>query len=222
LRDPVTAGRVGKAGIPGSAWNRVATALLCVASFLSACSLFDPREPEPPDTTPPFWLTPYTPGVVMQNVQGSMEARSITLYMACMSQDSFSFVPDAADTAEYGSQPGYDFSTWDYSAEEGNVGNIFALQDTLYGDSLISVTFTAVPGYPDPPAPVDSAVIWRDYEIVIAASNLAPYSNPATGRARVTMVESSASTWSIRLWEDFRPEYPGESHTWGLVKAAYR
>jgi hypothetical protein len=185
-----------------------------------SCSLFDPRSPEDPDETPSFWQYPYTPTIVMMNVQGAMEARSITLFMACM-DTSFVFVADHADSIEYESE-GWDFSDWDYYSEQGNVGNIFALQDTLYGDTLISVGFVGVEGYPDPPAPVDSAVVWRDYTIVVAPSQYAPYGNPARGRARITMIESSSSTWSIQRWEDFRPEFPDSSYTWGVVKATYR
>jgi hypothetical protein len=196
-------------------------ALSLAAAGMLSCSLFDPRSPEDPDETPSFWQYPYTPTIVMMNVQGAMEARSITLYMACM-DTSFVFEPDAADSSEYYGQSGFDFSPWDYYAEQNNMGNIFALQDTLYGDTLISVGFAGVAGFPDPPAPVDSAVIWRDYTIVVAPSPYAPYGNPARGRAVITMVESSSSTWSIRRWEDFRPEFPDSSHTLGLVKASYR
>jgi len=198
----------------------LALAVLCLsAAVLLSCSLFDPRDPEDPDDTPPFWQYPYNPAIVMLNVHGSMEARSITLYMACM-DTSFTFLADPADTSEWGGS--WEFGDWDYYVEQSTMGNIFALQDTLYGDTLVAVAFTGVEGYPDPPAPVDSATIWRDYTVVVAPSIWGPYGNPARGRARITMVESSTSTWSIRLWEDFRPEFPDTSHTLGVLKASYR
>lgn len=155
----------------------------------------------------------------MNNIDGSLEALSITLYTASL-DTSFVFVPDAADSVEFGGS--YDFSSWDYADEQNTITNLFA--QVAPEDSVIVVEFSSVEGYPDPPAPADSATIWRDYEIVIAGSGFAEWENPLRGRARITLKESSTATWAVSLWEDFRPgDYsPGEEYTWGYAKAYYR
>lgn len=200
-----------------------ALALAAVLSMMpAACSLFDPRAPEDPDESPQFWQYPSIPSIVVSNLDGSLENQSITLYMTCF-DTTFAFNADPADTIEYGG--GLQFGDWDYEVEQNTLINLFAqAQGTgAPAESLVSVTFTTVSGQPDPPAPVDSATIWRDYSIVVAGSEYATWESPARGRARMTMIESSSATWAISRWEDYRPDdYTGDSYTWGVAKADYR
>lgn len=194
-------------------------ALAVVAAIACSCSLFEPRTPEDPGGGGSFWQYPSAPWIVVNNVDGSLEARSITLYMTSL-DTSFVFVPDAADSVEFG---GFlDFSSWDYADEQNTITNLFA--QVAAEDSVIVADFSFVEGYPDPPAPTDSATIWRDYEIVIVGSGFAEWGNPLRGRARITLTESSTATWAVSLWEDFRPDdyTPGEEYTWGYAKASYR
>jgi hypothetical protein len=196
--------------------------VLSVSLLPASCSLFDPRAPEDPDESPQFWQYPSVPSIVISNLDGSLENQSITLYMTCF-DTTFAFLADPADTIEYGGA--LEFGNWDYEVEQNTLINLFAqVQGTgAPAESLVSVTFTTVSGQPDPPAPVDSVTIWRDYSIVVAGSGYATWENPARGRAVITMVESSSATWSVRRWEDYRPDdYTGDSYTWGVTKADYR
>lgn len=90
-------------------------------------------------------------------------------------------------------------------------------------DSLISVTMSVVSSLPDPVAPIDSAEIWRDYEIVAAGSDYCGWDSPAKGRVMFLMVEDMYGLWSMKNWYDYRPDdYTGEFYTWGVSKATYR
>ncbi len=199
---------------------------LATAAFLgilaTGCSLFEPREPEQPGGGQTYWQPPTTPSRVMLNMDGALEARSIGLYMECM-DTSFVFLADPADTAEYGGT--FSFDDWDWTSEQNTVGNIFAsVQGSgLPAESLLSVAFSLDPEHPDPPAPTDSAVIWRNYSMVVAGSGYAEWGDPALGQAKITLVEDDFNYWKISLWEDFRPDdYTEGMYTWGVVKASYR
>lgn len=204
-------------------------AALCVSMLLClapGCSLFDPREPEEPEEIENPPLLPTSPSAVMYNLDLALDARAFPIYMACC-DTSFVFVADPADVIEWGEEgPGmYMFQDWDYDVEESTISNLFASVqgDSLPSESLLVASFYPVAGYPDPPAPIDSAVIWRDYSIVVSGSVFADWGNPAAGRAKITMLEDDSSYWYISRWEDYRLEAsPDGVATWGLLKASNR
>ena len=117
-----------------------------------------------------------------------------------------------------------DFSNWDYEVEQNTMMNLFyAAQDSLLPeDSLISVTMTPT-SVSDPISPVDTALIYRDYEIVVAGSEYCGWEKPAKGLVMFLMVEDNYGLWSMKCWYDYRsdPHIP-EFNTWGVVKAAVR
>ena len=142
--------------------------------------------------------------------------------MACC-DSAYMFIADGSDTTEFASL--YNFSDWDYGVEQNTIMNIFnaAEASSLPDDSLISVIMNIVPSLPDPVAPVDSAEIWRDYEIVAAGSNYCGWGHPAKGLVMFLIVEDTYGLWSMKRWNDYRsnPHMP-EFYTWGVVKAAVR
>jgi hypothetical protein len=206
-------------------------AFLCLASAVlaSGCSLFDPRDPEDPGEDPySFYQLPTSPQIVMSNMDGSLQALAMALYMGCM-DTSFVFVADPADVDEFGAGGSgggtYEFDGWDHDAEEATIGTLFAQvsSGSLPPESLIVVSFMSVTGYPDPPAPIDSAVIYREYSIGVAGSGYAEWDSPAVGWAKITLVEDDSAIWTICRWEDYRlEESTDEMYTWGVTKASYR
>lgn len=195
---------------------------LCMAAMTS-CSFFEPREPEDPDPGGDItWQQPYAPQTVVLNLENAMEGRSISMTMACC-DSSYVFIADGADTTEFGGS--FDFSDWTYEVEQNTLMNVYnSVQGSgLPDDSLVSVIMNMVPELPDPVAPSDSATLWRDYEIVAAGSSFAGWGSPARGRVEFTMVEDIYGLWSIRRWNDYRPDgYTGEHYTWGVAKASFR
>jgi len=190
--------------------------------FIS-CSFFEPREAQEPDPGEDIpWQQPYAPTTVVVNLVNAMEGLSISITMACC-DSAYTFIADGADTTEFGGS--WNFSNWDYDVEQGTLMNVYNSVQTsaLPDDSLISVTMSLVSTLPDPVAPSDSAEIWRDYQIVVAESDYCDWDNPAEGRVMFLMVEDDYGLWTIRRWNDYRPDgYTGDAYTWGVAKATYR
>ncbi len=199
--------------------------ILCLLALSAAvsCSFFDPRDPADPDPGSEIpWQQPYAPATVVINLENAMEGRSIAITMACC-DSTYMFIADGADIAEFGGS--WDFSNWDYNVEQNTMMNLYyAVQDSLLpDDSLISVTMTSIDSLPDPVAPVDSAEIWRDYEIIAAGSNYCGWDNPAKGSVMFLMLEDNYGLWTMKRWYDYRPyDYTGDFYTWGVAKATYR
>ncbi|NOQ22084.1 MAG: hypothetical protein GQ565_05465 [Candidatus Aegiribacteria sp.] len=199
--------------------------VLCLSALSTAvsCSLFEPRDPADPDPGGGIpWQQPYAASTVVLNLENSMEGRSVSMTMACC-DSSYMFIADGSDTTEFGGS--WDFSDWDYEVEQNTIMNVYyAAQGSLLPeDSLISVTMNTIDTLPDPVAPVGSAVIWRDYEIVAAGLDSCGWERPAKGRVMFQMLEDNYGLWSMERWYDYRPrDYTGEFHTWGVVKATVR
>lgn len=188
-----------------------------LASVLCCCSLFEPRSPEDPEEPPVEWFDPYQYQTVITNLKNTMEGLSVPYYMRCYS-DSFAFIADDQDTAQYG----WNFRNWDYVTEESAVGLIFdeAQSDTTYGqDSVSSVVFSEIPSLPDPVDYEDTIDIYREYEIQYLPSE----HSPAKGIARLYLARpGSGGLWSIYRWEDSRREEHGpDDVTWGVFKGYY-
>jgi len=197
--------------------------LTMVLTAVISCSFFDPRDPADPDPGGEIpWQQPYAPSTVVINLENAMEGRSIAMTMACC-DSSYMFIADGSDTTEFAGR--WEFSNWDYEIEQNTMMNIYyAVQDSLLpDDSLISVTMNTILSLPDPVYPVDSAEIWRDYEIVAAGLDSCGWERPAKGRIMFLMLEDTYGLWSMKRWYDYRPDvYTGEFLTWGVVKATVR
>jgi hypothetical protein len=198
--------------------------VLCLLALSAAvsCSFFDPRDPAEPDPGGGIpWQQPYAPATVVINLENSMEGRSIAMTMACC-DSSYMFIADGADIAEFSA---LNFSDWDYEVEQNTMMNLYyAVQDSLLpDDSLFSVTMNYIDSLADPVYPVDTALIYRDYEIIAAGIENCGWDSPAKGRVMFIMVEDNYGLWSMKRWYDNRsfPHIP-EFSTWGVVKAAVR
>ncbi len=205
--------------------NPAAAFLTALVLLTQGCSLFDPRDPEYPENPQNPPQTPTSPSAVMYNLDLALETLDYAAYMSCL-DSSFTFTADPADVVEFGAAPYYYiFDDWDYDSEYNAVSALLLSTqgDTLPAESLVESSFTGVSGYPDPASPLDSAVVWRDYSIVVSSSSHASWGTPAEGRARITLVEDDQHYWYISRWEDNRLESSGDSLcTWGVTKAEYR
>lgn len=184
--------------------------LIIPALLAASCSLFDPRTPEDPSGGGVVWQTPTSPDIVIENMASALNGESI-LYLDCL-DDNFAFYADSSDIDDY---PTLNFSDWDKSVENYTLVQLYS---AVPEDSTISAEFLLVTGNPDPPAPEDSATIYRQYTILIPGAQY----TPAFGIAELRMVESEEGLWSIRSWYDARYEQSSSIRTWAVVKAYYR
>lgn len=194
-------------------------ALLALGALVLAvgCSIFEPRDPEDPDTST-GWQQPYVYTTVMANMENMLEELSADYYILCF-DTSFVFVADEQDTAQYA----WNFQGWDYAQEQTAISLIIgeALSDTtMPPESIASASFLEPPGLPDPVDYEDSIEIYRQYEIAFESSSLPP----ARGLAYLYLGKPSGTSglWSIYRWEDNRLEDHGpDDNTWGVFKAFY-
>jgi hypothetical protein len=204
--------------------ERFVCLLLTIAlTVVISCSFFDPRDPADPDPGEGIpWQQPYSPATVVINLENAMEGRSAAITMACC-DSSYMFIADGLDTAAFGGS--WEFGNWDYEVEQNTMMNVYyAVQASgMPDDSLVSVMMNYIDSLPDEIAPQDSAVIWRDYEIVAAGLDSCGWERPAKGRVMFLMVEDTYGLWFMKRWYDYRPDgYTGDFYTWAVVKAIIR
>ncbi len=189
-------------------------ALLFLFSFFISCSLFEPRVPEYPSEAGVVWITPISPEIVVLNLEAALNGSS-ALYLDCLSE-SFVFYADTNDINEY---PTYNFNDWIKSVEAYTVTT--ALFAIVPADSSISASFLEDLDHPDPAAPVDSAIIYREYAITVPQSYYSGTGTPASGIVEFHMIENEDGFWSINKWFDLRHEET-YLNTWAVAKAYYR
>lgn len=193
---------------------RYLSLLTLIVLVYSSCSLFEPRVPETPDPSQVVWYFPTSPDIVVDNMQSALNGAS-ALYMDCFSE-SFIFYADASDIDDYIT---YDFSNWTKSVENGTISVLFSL---VPADSTITAEFLIDMSHPDPAAPSDSAIIYREYSITVPQSYHSGTGSPAVGVAELHMVEDDEGFWSITEWHDARHEEATNWVTWAVAKAYYR
>ncbi len=174
-----------------------------------SCSLFDPRDPADPSGTGVVWQTPTSPDIVMENMASALNGKSV-LYLDCLDED-FVFYADTNDIDDY---PTLDFSSWTWSVENLTLGGIY----TAVPDDSLQANFSPVGSNPDPPAPEDSVIIYREYTFLLPEAEY----EVAFGIAEIHMVESEDGLWSIRSWHDNRFSSSTTEKTWALAKVVYR
>lgn len=180
------------------------------ALLVSSCDLFGPRTPEWPSTSGITWIDPTSPDIVVDNIVATLNGSSIQ-YMDCFSE-SFVFYADANDINEYSL---LNFNDWFWVVEQGVVNQLFSIvPDTL----SVTAEFLTQAAHPDPTAPTDSAIIYRNYTISVPTATHAY----AAGIAELHLIESTEGYWTISEWHDARPEEASSFVTWAVMKAAYR
>jgi len=180
---------------------------------LSSCSLFEPRVPQDPSNSGVVWQDPTSPDIVVENMQSALNGKSL-LYLDCLS-DSFEFFADTNDINDY---PTYNFNDWTKGDEALTVTALFAV---VPGDSSITSEFSMDISHPDPAAPADSTIIYREYSITVPQSFHCGTGTPAVGIAELVLTEDSEGFWSILEWHDVRHEETNWV-TWAVAKAYYR
>ncbi|MCK5786799.1 MAG: hypothetical protein KAH54_09625 [Candidatus Sabulitectum sp.] len=185
-----------------------------IVLLMCSCSLFEPRVPEDPSSGGVVWVDPTSPDLVVENMQSALNGSS-ALYMDCFAQ-SFVFYADTSDINDYLT---YNFNDWDWSVENTTVLTLYSL---VPSDSTVTAEFLIDMSHPDPAAPADSAIIYREYSITVPQSFHSGTGAPAVGLAELHLVEDGEGLWSVTEWHDARHEEATEWVTWAVAKAFYR
>ena len=185
-------------------FNRYTMGLvIVVAIILSACDLFQPRTPEPPNnnnTSPYQWLQPTSWDIVLTDLELAFKALDRKYFLDVLadtatSSQTFQFIanPNVASSS------GIDFSTWSFTDEDHFLEAIFSKlsRDTtqiLLWSNKIEI-----------PISIDQVEIQADYVLNLKfnTESRAAYPEHFSGRALLLMEQRQNSNyWQIIRWED--------------------
>jgi hypothetical protein len=174
--------------------------------MLSACSLFEPRAPEPPGAGGGTYVQPSAPEQVLENVQAAVRELEPTTYRRSFDED-FAFTPTAEALAR---DPGL-WVGWSLPEEDGVFRQLVAAAEFTSGNELRlnDVTLTLLAE--------DSALYDATYVLTL---NHRRAGTPETvqGRLAWTLAQGDDGLWRILSWEDQRL---GSEPSWSDLKAAF-
>jgi hypothetical protein len=202
--------------------DRFILTLVCLASILclSGCkNPFRTRSSPPPVTeTEGTWKTPSEPQDVIDNLLNAYNEMVISNFDRCLC-DSFRFSAPEDSIAAVQDNREELFADWDRNAEVSVTAKIFS-SFRQNPDSMSYVLFFNST-IPTPDDISDStAVLLRDYEILIFDLKSDPNQKSAKGTATFHMQQTSLNWWCILFWSDI-PAEPG-GFDWGDFKAQSR
>lgn len=178
------------------------------AGLLSGCSLFKPRDPEPPlPSTFPCPTRTAADSVQAIILKSFALSSGLTCYASTL-DTSFMFHPDPSDSSEEQDPTAY--SNWDETVEAEVALNLaskavfqFAVFDSEYADPSIQT------------APPVTETRYLAYHVLFQASG-DPLPTRYQGLADITFQQGSDALWKITNWQDRRD---GSSYdTWGRLR----
>ena len=187
--------------------------LLAFAVLFSCTNPFSTRAIENPGTSQKsdIFDSPTSPDKVFSNLEYALEQNNVVNYMSCFSDTSvnapfaFTFVPDP--TIQWN-----EFLNWQLEDERN------------YLNKLIQNKFRISFEFIDDPKPqsLDNSIdlaetIYFRYELRTAGDEERVF----RGKARMKLVKSDLSLWSVYFWEDLRDD-PENPDTWSMLKSLYR
>ena len=181
-------------------------AVVCAVLLCTGCSIFEPREAEPPDDSASPWQPPNLPTNVFQNMRTGLEDLTGVNYERSL-HSSFTYVPDPQTEAVIN-----DPSKWiNYTDEvEKQV-----TQRIVSEASVLTVVFTNTPKSD------------TGQEAEFEGTYKLERTNQATGQVEIyegialyTLVRGSQG-WQISRWED-REWLPDGNPSWGVLRGTLR
>jgi hypothetical protein len=181
-------------------------AILVVSALLPAgCSIFDPRDPEPPVEGSGTYLQPDTPAQVVSNIQAAIEELNTLNYRRSFADD-FAFQPSASAQARY-----QIWAEWDPTNEEQYFSALSAAAE--FGeDHRLELTDPA-------PVPVSERVSIVDSSYMLAVDhNRSDQPTEVQGRLRWEISQGEDGLWRLTAWVD--QEF-SNTPAWSDLKAAF-
>jgi hypothetical protein len=185
--------------------------ILCLwgASLISGCSIFEPREAQPPrdvtQTGIPY-IPPNDASGVFPNLKSGVENLSSGQNYKRSLSETFNFVPLLDDKVDLGAQI---FEGWSKEVE-GNV-----LDFILSGADSIEVDFNPVVKQDE----TDFVQYRVDYTLRIVPTGGGPVQF-YRAVAEFDMRRIGAAGWKLDVWEDIEPV--GDFTSWGYLRGTIR
>lgn len=192
-------------------WRRLAAAIVILEMLVSSGCLFEPRDPEPPDTGEENdWVVPNSPKDVFLNLASGFASNKDSNYEMSLGTD-FTFIPRDADLAQLGAAA---FADWTKEIEMEVLGRI----KTLYVSGR-TVQFGDENGtFEKEDVSVGYAVYEGIYQITLDRGDGSEKETYA-GIARFT-VEQGTTGYVLTKWEDL--EASGSFPTSGSLRGTLR
>lgn len=173
--------------------------------LLSACALFETRDPEPPITERGTFLQPDTPDRVVENIRFAISEQNTRNYRRSLS-DALVFQPTATAQSRDPIWAG-----WTSDEEEGYFASVVSAVTTESGLSLElnDETLTAV----------DAQHFVFDATYVLTAEHNRP-ETPVVfqGRLAWELEQQNDGLWTVMSWTD---REVGSEPSWSDLKAAF-
>lgn len=192
--------------IPSAFALKSLSLLIPVILVLSACSLFNLREPEEPEERE-GWEYPDEPHIVLDNLRNSYMTYNIGNYLECF--DSTRFVFNADEDLLNGPR-GYLYENWDFEKEKERTSALFNSLDlgSLY-PILLNLSIDNADTF------VDSVSFYVDYGLTVNISG--GRTVEARGKSLFYIKKDPTGLWHIIRWDDFKTDTSALS--WAEVKA---
>lgn len=116
-----------------SIYFRIMPVLVLVLLVLSSCTLFETREPDPPDSgagTP--FIQPDRAEIVLQNLENAVKDLNVRNYLNCLNEETFTYQP----TGEAQNSDPDLWSGWGFASEENYFNNLRSSAQSGSGNSL--------------------------------------------------------------------------------------
>ena len=166
--------------------------IILLILFISGCSLFDTRTPEPPTQNGGTFIPPTSPDIVIDNFIDCIRNKNVDNYIACF-DSAYVFVASGNAITMF---PSF-FDNWKVSNERRY---FLALTTTLgqsnsFNINLFNKNFEIMTA--------DSVVLVADYNIYMDWYNV-NYPSEYEGKLLFTIVPTQNGLWGISRWQDFQ------------------
>lgn len=187
----------------------------CALSLAGASGcFFEPREPEvavPFDSLTTRWRQANDPAILVNNVKVTFEDQQITFYERSFHAETFVFVPDPQDRADFAAQSQFPFEGYGLEEEK-------RVAETIFNDTRFDHIFVEYDSLHFQETGVDTAR-WRySYELFLVDSISADTRDTTSRYAGVLtfFMRDFGSEWRLYAWEDLRSGEPID--TWGKLR----
>ncbi len=175
--------------------------------MLAGCSLFEPREPEPPSQSSSNFRPPTTPDIVISNLQNAITQKNLQNYISCFSSPAnnlrgFTFVPSQGLAIQLGS--------WTYEREYAFMQELISnAQPNGFCNLLLTPKTSLIFS--------DSVDYTFDYTFTFETLPSENFPSTAHGNLEFKIGVDNSGTWSIYYWDD--NELPNSTdNTWSSFK----
>lgn len=198
--------------------KRLFFVILALGVAVSGCikNPFSTRDSQQPVGTSGTWETPASSETVIRNLMFAYNEKIIQNFQSCLAENFVFSAPEDSIEAEAQGN-GYIYYNWNKKVEVSTTENIFSTFSA--GGNHLDLILIESTDYPDSIGDT-TAVLYRDYTLIIRNDSLSPDTTVAEGLATFRLNQTLFNWWSIYFWQDLPS--PLSKYSWGDFKAEYR